>query len=457
MYMRALVWRAPLLSRARGTCGKTCQGAAPSTLLSWCSADEAVSVVRSGQSVFVQGAAMTPVALVSALARRAGPSLKDVSVVSIHTEGSNELASEAAAVSFRVRAMFLGANVRAAVAVGRADYVPCFLSEIPGFFRSGTIPVDVAFVQVSPPDKHGFCSLGLSVDVAVAAVERAKSVIALVNPRVPRTLGDGRVHVSRIARAVQSDAPVARDIASKLEPLHERIGANVASLVDDGACVQAGIGLVPDAALLALRGHKQLGVHTEMFSDGLMDLLEQGVITNEHKRVQRGKTTTAFAVGSQRLLDYVDDNPNVLFLETSTTNDAGVIRQNPKTVAINSAIEVDITGQVVADSIGTYVYSGIGGQMDFMRGAALSDGGRPIIAFTSRTNKGVSRIVPMISPGAGVVTTRAHVYWVVTEHGIAELHGKSLRERALRLRDIAHPDDRAALDAAIVERFRTQG
>jgi len=214
---------------------------------------------------------------------------------------------------------------------------------------------------------------------------------------------------------------------------------------------------VPDAALLALRGHKQLGVHTEMFSDGLMDLLEQGVITNEHKRVQRGKTTTAFAVGSQRLLDYVDDNPNVLFLETSTTNDAGVIRQNPKTVAINSAIEVDITGQVVADSIGTYVYSGIGGQMDFMRGAALSDGGRPIIAFTSRTNKGVSRIVPMISPGAGVVTTRAHVYWVVTEHGIAELHGKSLRERALRLRDIAHPDDRAALDAAIVERFRTQG
>lgn len=313
--------------------------------LTWCSADEAVGIVRSGQSVFVQGAAMTPVELVTALAHRAGPSLKGVTITSIHTEGPNELASEAASVSFRCAPMFLGANVRAAVAAGRADYVPCFLSEIPGFYRSGTIPVDVALIQVSPPDKHGFCSLGVSVDVAAAAVEKATHVIALVNPNVPRTLGDGRVHVSKIDRAVASNAPIARNTGSKLEPLHEQIGKNIASLVSDGACIQAGIGLVPDAALLALQGHKELGVHTEMFSDGLLSLVNKGVITNQHKGVLRGKTTTAFAVGSQALLDYCDDNPNVLFLETGFTNDTNVIRKNSKTVAINSAIEVDLTGQ----------------------------------------------------------------------------------------------------------------
>lgn len=414
--------------------------------------------MRSGQSVFVQGGAMTPVELVAALARRAGPSLTDVSVVSIHTEGPNELASEAASVSFRPKACFIGANLREAVAAGRADYVPCFLSEIPAFFRSRTLPVHVALVQVSPPDRHGFCSLGVSVDVAAAAVEMAAHVVALVNPRAPRTHGDGRVHVSKISRAVRGGARIAHEgVASAPTPEHEAIGAHVASLVPDGACVQAGIGLVPDAALRALSGHKNLGIHTELLSDGLLALIERGCVTNEHKAAFRGKTTTAFAVGSERLLAHVDDNPDVLFLETAATNCTHAIAANRRTVAINSAIEVDLTGQVAADSIGTYVYSGVGGQLDFMRGAALSEGGRPIIAFSARTHSGVSRIVPFLAQGAGVVTTRAHVYWVVTEHGIAELHGKSLRERALKLRDIAHPDDRGALDEAIFERFHTRG
>lgn len=435
-------------SSAAGT-----SASARSQHLRWLTADEAVGMVESGESVFVHGASMTPVELVSALARRAGPALKDVTIVSIHTEGRNDLVSEAAAVSFRSKSLFCGANVREAVAAGRADYVPCFLGEVPSFFRSRVVPVDVALIHVSPPDSHGFCSLGLSVDVAAAAVESASKVIALVNPNVPRTLGDSRVHVSQIDAAVECDRSVAHPAGAALGAVHIAIGENIASLVADGACVQAGIGLVPDAALRALRGHKRLGVHTEMFSDGMLSLLESGVITNEHKGVQRGKSVTAFCIGSQRLLDFVDDNHDVLFKESSYTNDADVIRLNPNTVAINSAIEVDLTGQVVADSIGTRVYSGVGGQMDFMRGAAISQGGKPIIAFTARTERGVSRIVPLLKPGAGVVTTRAHVYYVVTEYGVAELHGKSLRERASALRDIAHPDDRAALDEAIFERF----
>lgn len=396
---------------------------------------------------------MTPRVLVKALAERASPDLRGVRINSIHTEGQYEVASPGAEQSFRCNSLFTGSNLRRAIAEGRADFTPCFLSEIPTFFRRSIIPLDVALIQVSPPDSHGFCSLGTSVDVSVAACEMAPTIIAQVNPRVPRTHGDGHVHCSRFSKTIWVDSPVAIDLQQELSAIHKKIGENVASLVEDGSTLQAGIGLVPDATLKALVHHKDLGVHTEMFSDGLLDLIEAGVITNRLKKNFPDKVVTSFSVGSQRLMDYVHDNPGVVFLDVGYTNDPAVIKQNPKVVAINSAIEIDVTGQVVADSIGTRIYSGVGGQIDFMRGSAISEGGKPIIAFTSRTNRGESRIVPYIKEGAGVVTTRAHVHWVVTEYGIAELHGKCIRERAHALRDIAHPDDRASLDEAIHMRF----
>ena len=411
------------------------------------SAAEAVSLVRSGDRVYIHTAAAAPVPLVEALAARA-PELTNVETISLHTEGpAPYLAPEMAGI-FRHKALFMGPNARAAVAAGNADFLPCFLSEIPTFFRQDLLPLDVAMVQVSPPDAHGFCTLGVSVDASKAAVECARKVIALVNPNMPRTHGDGFVHVSRFAAMVQGDDPIHEHEPPAIGELERAIGAHVASLIDDGATLQMGIGAIPDAVLAALGDHRRLGIHTEMFSDGMIPLVERGVVTGEAKRVHPGKVVGTFAMGTRRLYDFIDDNPQVVMLDVAYVNDPAVIRRNPKVTAINSAIEVDLTGQVCADSIGTRMYSGVGGQMDFIRGASLSPGGKPIIALPASTTRGETRIVPMLKPGAGVVTTRAHVHYVVTEHGIAELYGKTLAERARALIAVAHPEDRDDLARA---------
>lgn len=416
------------------------------------SADEALSVIRSGNRVFVQGSAQTPLYLLRQLAKRAGE-LQDVELNFISVHGDIELDKPQYAGSFHINCMFVSSSVRKAVNEGRADYIPVFLSDIPDLFRR-QMPIDVALVQVSPPDKHGYCSLGVSVDIARSAVNTATHIIAQVNPKVPRTHGDSLVHTKRFTSMVfyEEDLPEV-DYGTKVGADELKIGKLIAGLIEDGSTLQMGIGTIPDAVLKSLNGHKNLGVHTEMCSDGIIDLFDRDVINNSQKKIHPNKTVTGFAVGTRRLYDYVDDNPAFVFLDIDYVNDPHVIRRNPKVVAINSAIEVDITGQVCADSIGTHQYSGIGGQMDFMRGAALSEGGKPIIALTSRTNKGVNRIVPYLKPGAGVVTTRGHIHYVVTEYGVACLFGMNLRQRARALIELAHPDDREMLDKACHERF----
>jgi len=417
------------------------------------SAAEAVRRIRSGDRVFVHSAAATPRLLIEALTARAGE-LTNVELTHLHTEGAAPYAAPGLERSFRVRCLFIGPNLREAVAAGRADYVPVFLSEVPILFRRGVLPLDAALIQVSPPDRHGFCSLGVSVDVVPAALEVASTVIAQVNPAMPRTHGDAQVHVSRFAAMVEAvDEPLPERARPVLSEVEQAIGRQVAGLVEDGATLQMGIGAIPDAVLAALGDHRRLGVHTEMFSDGLIDLVERGVVTGQEKRVHPGKVVSSFALGSRRLYDFMDDNPQVAMLDVAYVNDTSVIRRNPKVTAINSAIEVDLTGQICADSIGTRMYSGVGGQMDFIRGAALSAGGKPIIALPSTTRRGESRIVAQLRPGAGVVTTRAHVHFVVTEHGVADLFGKGLRERARALTAIAAPEHREALERAARERF----
>lgn len=415
-------------------------------------AEEALAVVHSGQRVFIHSAAATPQQLVCALTDRAGD-LRDVEVVHIHTEGPAPYTAPEHSASFRTSAMFIGGNMRKAVASGEADYIPVFLSEVPNLFKRGILPLDVALVQVSPPDRHGYCTLGVSVDVSQAAVETARYVVAQINPNMPRTHGDGNFHVSEIDFGVEVDEPLFELPAPELGETERAIGRNVAELVEDGATLQMGIGAIPDAVLAALTGHQHLGVHTEMFSEGVIDLFEQGVIDNSRKAKHPGKIVSSFLMGSRRLYDFVDDNPKVIMLGADYVNDTAVIRQNPKVTAINSAIEVDLTGQVVADSIGARMYSGVGGQMDFIRGASLSRGGKPIIALPSTTRRGESRIVGFLHEGAGVVTTRAHVHYVVTEYGIAYLYGQTLRQRAKALISIAHPDHREALEAAAFARF----
>lgn len=417
------------------------------------SASEAVGAVRSGDRVYIHSIAAAPQSLIRALTARAAE-LRAVEIVQLHTEGPAPYAEPEMAASFRVNALFVGKNVRQAVARGQADYVPVFLSEVPQLFRSGAMPLDVALINVSPPDKHGYCSLGTSVDATRAAVQSAKTVIAQVNPRMPRSLGDGLLHLSDIDIAVHVDDPIPVAKRAELSEIERTIGLYVASLVEDGAALQLGIGAIPDAVLAALTGHTDLGIHSEMFSDGVIDLIESGVITGARKRNHPGKVVASFVMGSQRLYDFIDDNPQVALLDVAYTNDTAVIRRNPRATAINSAIEVDLTGQVCADSIGTELYSGVGGQMDFIRGASLSEGGKPIIALPSVTKRGESRIVPLLKPGAGVVTTRAHVHYVVTEHGIAALHGKNLRQRARALINIAHPRHREDLERAARERFK---
>ena len=417
----------------------------PPTTRAAVSAAEAIALVRSGSRVFVHGGAATPLRLIDALVDDAAR-LRDVELLHLHTVGPARYADAAFAASFRVVSLFVGENLRGRLDGVRVDYLPCFLSEIPKLFRSGRRPIDVALIQVSPPDAHGFCSLGPSIDVALAAVEVASVVIAEVNQQMPRTHGDGFVHIDRIDRFVDVDAPLPESHPRAPGPVESAIGSHVAGLIEDGATLQMGIGAIPDAVLLALAGHKHLGIHSEMWSDGALALLRCGAVDNSKKAVHPGKTVAGFVVGTRALYDYIDDNPSVAFLDIAYVNNPNVIARNPKVAAINSAVEVDLTGQVCADSIGTKIISGVGGQMDFMRGAALSPGGKPILALPSRTKDGRSRIVPTLQPGAGVVTTRAHVQWVVTEHGAVDLFGQTLQERARALIGIAHPDDREALE-----------
>lgn len=414
---------------------------------------DAVSHIRSQSRVFIHGSAATPLALLRALAGRAND-LRGVELVNITTLGDTPITDAAYKDSFFFNSLFVSQNIRPVVAERRGDYIPVFLSEISRLFDKGYLPLDAAIVMVSPPDRHGFCSLGPSVDVARSAVRNAKTVIAQVNPNLPRTHGDSIIHVREITAMAWVEEPLPEvRYGDALSPEDLRIGKYIADLVEDGATLQMGIGSIPDATLRALTDHRHLGVHTEMFSDGLLPLIESGVVDNSLKRKHRGRVVSSFAVGSRVLYDAIDDNPLFTFLEAGYVNDTAVIRQNPKVTAINSAIEIDITGQVCADSIGTYHFSGVGGQMDFIRGASLSDGGKPIIALPSVTPKGVSKIVPFLRQGAGVVSTRAHVQYVVTEYGVANLYGKNLRQRAKLLRDIAHPDHREVLDKAIFERF----
>lgn len=421
-------------------------------MTSFVSADEAVSVITSNNRVFIHSVAAAPRLLIEAMVRRA-PQVRNVEIVHLHTEGSAPYAQPEYADNFRVNAFFVGSNVRKALAEGRADYVPIFLSEVPALFRRDILPLDVALVQVSPPDKHGFCSLGVSVDVSRAAVQKAKYVIAQVNPNMPRTHGDALIHKDVFHAMVESDDEMHIFENPPANDIEMQIGRNVASLIEDGATLQMGIGAIPDATLAALTNHKRLGIHTEMFSNGLIDLVERGVVTGEEKRVHPGKIVAGFVMGNRRLYDFIDDNPLVAMLDIAYVNDTAVIRRNPKVTAINSAIEIDLTGQVCADSIGMMQYSGVGGQMDFIRGASLSEGGKPIIAMPSVTNKGISRITPFLKQGAGVVTTRAHMHYVVTEFGVANLYGKNMRQRAYELIRLAHPDHREALEREAHSRF----
>ncbi|HEV8505305.1 MAG TPA: acetyl-CoA hydrolase/transferase C-terminal domain-containing protein [Chitinophagaceae bacterium] len=424
------------------------------TSLTYKTSDDAVSIIKPGDRVYVQGSAQTPTQLLKAVAKQA-ERLKDVEFVFITVYGDIHIDKPEFADRFKINSLFVSASVRSAVNEGRADYVPVFLSEIPDLFNQHILPIDVALVQVSPPDKHGYCSLGVSVDVARSAVNTAKHVIASVNPNVPRTHGDGLISVSEFDSIVFcEDSLYEARYSERVGAVELKIAEYVSGLIDDGSTLQMGIGAIPDAVLRSLANHKNLGMHTEMCSDGVIDLYEKGVINNRCKQIHPNKGVSAFALGTKRLYDFLDDNPAVHFLDIDYVNDPHIIRRNNKMVAINSAIEIDITGQVCADSIGTYQYSGVGGQMDFMRGAALSTGGKPIIAMPSRTNKGVPRVVPFLKPGAGVVTTRAHMHYVVTEYGIAYLFGKNLRQRAKALINISHPSDRENLEKACFERFK---
>jgi len=414
---------------------------------------EALNVVQSGNRVFVQGSAATPHHLLRALEARADE-LKNVELVNISMLGEIGITKPQYADSFYFNSLFVSAPVRKNINHGNGDYVPVFLSEIYQLFERNILPLDVALVHVSPPDKHGFCSLGLSVDITRAAVKNALYIIAQVNPQMPRTHGDGLLHIREINALVEVNEPLPEVHYDNEDTQVERtIGKHCASLIEDRSTLQMGIGAIPDAVLDCLANHKDLGVHTEMFSDGVMNLVEKGVLTNRYKKKHKGKIATSFAIGSRNLYDYVDDNPQFVFLEASYVNDGNVIRANPRVAAINSALEIDITGQVCADSIGTFQYSGVGGQMDFMRGAALSEGGKPIIAMQSATKKGESKIVPVLKTGASVATSRAHMHYVVTEYGIANLFGKNLHQRAYELLRIAHPNHQEALERAIIERF----
>ncbi|MGJ8548590.1 acetyl-CoA hydrolase/transferase family protein [Winogradskyella wichelsiae] len=416
-------------------------------------AEEALRVVKSNDRVYIQAAAAAPQSLVKALSAR-HEELRNVEVCHLHTEGVAPYADPKYRDSFHVNSFFIGKNVRHTLKAGNGSYTPVFLSELPRLFQQRILDIDVVLIHVSVPDRHGYCSLGVSVEATLAAIDNAKIVIAQVNPQMPRTHGAGILHVSEIDYFVEVDETLPEHHMAEPSAIESEIGNHVASLIEDRSTLQMGIGSIPNAVLTRLTNHKDLGLHTEMFSDGVIDLILSNVITGNYKKINRGRALSTFLIGSKRLYDYVDDNPFVEMRASNYTNNTAYIKQNPKMVAINSAIEIDLTGQVCADSIGSNMYSGVGGQMDFIRGASLSQGGKAIIALPSVTKSGISRIVPVLKPGAGVVTSRAHVHYVVTEYGIANLYGKTIQNRAKALVEIAHPDHREAIDRAYYDMIK---
>lgn len=420
----------------------------------YCSAEEALSLIKSGDRVYVQGSACSPNYLIGKLAERSNE-LENVEIVCMNLQGEVEIAKPEYEKNFRFNALFVSAPIRENINSGRGSFIPIFLSDIPDLFRNNRMPIDVAILHISPPDQYGNCTLGLSVDINRAAVDTTKYIIAQVNPKMPRTHGDSVIHISKIDKMVWHETDLFNvDYSSKIEETELQIGKNIAEIIGDRANLQMGVGTIPDAVLKCLNNHKDLGIHTEMLSDGVIDLMQSGVVNNKYKTIHRHKTVTSFCMGTKRLYDFVNDNSSFVFLDVDYTNDPRVIKRNGNMVAINSAVEIDLTGQVCSDSIGTYHYSGIGGQVDFMRGAALSENGKAIIAITSRTKKGVPRITPVLKQGAGVVTTRGHIHYVATEYGIVDLHGKNFQQRAKALISIAHPEDRETLEQAAYERFK---
>ncbi|TYA53207.1 acetyl-CoA hydrolase/transferase family protein [Formosa maritima] len=417
------------------------------------SAEEAVKVIKSHSKVYIQAAAAAPQVLIKAMTAR-HEELRNVQICQLHTEGEAPYANPELRDSFHVNSFFIGKNVRHTLKAGNGSYTPVFLSELPLLFKRNIVDLQVALIHVSVPDKHGYCSLGVSVEATLAAIDNADYVIAQVNKQMPRTHGAGIIHISEINAFVECDEPLPIHEMSEPSEIEKRIGNHVAGLIEDRSTLQMGIGNIPNAVLTLLTNHKDLGLHTEMFSDGVIDLILKDVINGNYKGINRGRALTTFLMGSKRLYDYVDDNPFIEMRASNYTNDVSIIKLNPKMVAINSAIEVDVTGQVCADSIGTRMYSGVGGQMDFIRGASLSEGGKAIIALPSTTKNGISRIVPTLKPGAGVVTTRSHVHYVVTENGIANLYGKTIQERVKALVNIAHPDHKEAIDKQYFELAR---
>ena len=416
--------------------------------------EEAVKVIKSGDRVHLGSVAVTPHTLINPMVERGrNGELYDVKIQHLHVEGKLEYADPEFEGIFVSEQFFVGANLRKQTQAGYADYIPIFLSETQKLIREGYLKVNVAMVMCSLPDKHGYVSLGTSVDASLAAIETADVVIAAVNPNVPRAFGDAMVHIDEIDIFVEDDIQLYAHGMAPLSDTDIQIGKNVAGLIEDGACLQMGIGGIPNAVLAQLGNHKDLGVHTEMFADGILPLVEKGIVTGKHKSIDKGKMIASFLMGTKELYDFIDDNPRVAMMDVGYTNSVNVMRQLDKLTAINSALAVDLTGQVCADSIGIKHYSGVGGQIDFIRGAGYSKGGKPIIALPSVTAKGVSKISPILIPGSGVVSTRANMHWVVTEYGAVNLYGKTLQERAKLLISISHPDHRDALDQAAFERF----
>lgn len=413
-------------------------------------AKEAVKIIKSNDRVYIQAAAAAPQVLMDAMSDR-HEELRGVEVCHLHVEGVVNYAKPEYKDSFHVNSLFIGHNVRHTLKAGNGSYTPVFLSEVPNLFKRNVLPVDVALIQVSPPDKHGYCSLGVSVEAILAVIDNAKHVIAQINDQMPRVHGEGLIHISELDTFVEFSEPIHEFKTAEPTKIESRIGDYVAELIDDRSTLQMGIGSIPNAVLSRLGNHKDLGLHTEMFSDGVIDLILKDVINGNYKGINQGRALTTFLGGSKRLYDYVDDNPFIEMRSCDYTNNVANIRQNPKMVAINSAIQVDVTGQVCADSIGANMFSGVGGQMDFIRGASLSDGGKAIIALPSQTNKGISRIVPFLNKGAGVVTTRAHVQYVATEYGVANLYGKTIKQRVAELVKIAHPDHREEIEKSYFE------
>jgi 4-hydroxybutyrate CoA-transferase len=414
---------------------------------------KAMQRIQSGSNLFIQTGAAAPQQLIRSLMERA-KELRDITIYQMHTEGKAPYADPQWKDIFKVNCFFIGANLRKAVQEGRADYIPLFLSEIPSLFRKKIIEIDFALIHVSIPDEHGYCSLGVSVDIAPSVLENCGCIIAQVNPLMPRTYGDAVIHSSRLDCMVDVNDEILTSEPEEPDDLTTKIAENVSSLINDGSTLQMGIGKIPNAVLKSLSGHRKLGIHTEMFSDGIIGLIQNGAITGELKKKRRYKIVSSFMVGTEKLYRFVHENPVIEMLDIGYVNEVHVIRQNPQVVAINGAMEIDLTGQVCADSIGSKMFSGVGGQMDFMRGASLSEGGKPIIAMPSTTSKGVSKIVSFLKTGAGVVTTRANVHYIVTEYGIAYLYGKNLKDRAKALIAIAHPAHREKLseEAFILEK-----